>query len=141
MKIIETVTPPEDGRLLIARHLRAHNRARMPRLAHGSDYAAYLHDDSGEVIGGAWAEKGLDWMFLDLLFVPEGLRGTGLGRDLLGRVEAQAQQLNARGVWLGTLGFQARGFYEKQGYRVFGLLEGADPDANEYFLRKSFTLP
>lgn len=139
MRIAETSAPPEGGRDLIARHLRAHNRARMPRLNAGTEFAVYLHDESGAVVGGAWAEKALDWMFLDLLFVPEALRGTGVGRDLLERVEAEAARLGARGVWLGTFGFQARGFYEKQGYAVFGVLEGAEPDSDEYLLRKPFS--
>lgn len=123
----------------IARFLRRSNRQKMPRLEGATDFAFHIHDGAGEVVGGAMARKLLDWVYLDLLFVPETARGTGIGRRLVERVETRARQLGARGVWLLTFGFQARGFYERLGYELLGTLEGAAPEADEHIMRKFFS--
>jgi hypothetical protein len=41
------------------------------------------------------------------------------------------------GVWLDTFSFQARGFYEKLGYRVFGEVADYPPGHTRHFLKKS----
>jgi ribosomal protein S18 acetylase RimI-like enzyme len=41
-------------------------------------------------------------------------------------------------VWLDTFSFQARGFYEKLGYTVFGEIENHPPGHSRFFLRKIF---
>lgn len=136
MKITEATNPDEQDRDLILRHLRRHNLSRMPRLRSNALHAIYVTDDTDEVIGGLWAERALDWVFVELLVVPESLRGAGLGRELMGRIEAHARDWGMRGVWLDTYGFQARGFYEKLGYTCFATLDGATPDADKHLLRK-----
>ncbi len=136
MDLVEQHDPGPEARDLIARHLRAGNRRHMPRLNAAFDHAWYLRNETGEVVGGLWTDKTLDWVFIDLLFVPEALRGRGVGSDLLARVEGRAREWQACGLWLNTFGFQARGFYEKHGYHCFGTLQGLTPDADEHFMRK-----
>ena len=64
-------------------------------------------------------------------------RGLRLGgRRLLLEAEARAARRGCRGAWLGTFGFQARGFYEKQGYAVFGALQDCPPGHARFFLSK-----
>lgn len=136
MEIVEQNRPEAAERDLIGRHLRRSNRQLMPRVAEIFRHAFYLRDETGDVVGGLWAEKGLDWVFVDLLFVPDTLRGQGIGADLLRRVEARARDWGAIGIWLATYGFQARSFYEKQGYTCFAELEGQTPEASDNFMRK-----
>jgi ribosomal protein S18 acetylase RimI-like enzyme len=40
------------------------------------------------------------------------------------------------GVWLDTYAFQARGFYEKLGYEVFGTLADHPRGGGRFFMRK-----
>ena len=35
--------------------------------------------ESGQMIGGLWGRTVYDWLFVEFLFVPEHLRGRGLG--------------------------------------------------------------
>lgn len=42
------------------------------------------------------------------------------------------------GIWLDTFEFQAKPFYEKLGYTVFGALEGLPGAIPRYFLKKEF---
>jgi hypothetical protein len=39
-------------------------------------------DDRDETIGGLWGKLSYDWLFVELLFVPELLRGQKLGTQL-----------------------------------------------------------
>ena len=137
VKIVERVAPRARERAPIRRSLRAYNLARMPHVRKNTGtYAAFIEDEAGEVVGGLWAERVFDWLFVDLLVVPENLRGRGIGADLMARVEAHARALGTIGIWLDTFGFQARGFYEKQGYSCFGTLEGTDPLTDKHLMRK-----
>ena len=94
--------------------------------------------DDGSVTGGATGYGSFDWVFLELLFVPETLRGKGVGSELLARVEAFAREHKMLGVWLDTFNFQARPFYERHGYAVFGTIDNHPSGGQRYFLQKRF---
>ena len=71
----------------------------------------------GEVVGGLVGQTSWDWLFIELLWVADGWRGHGLGREIMRRAEAEAAQRACIGAWLDTFEFQARGFYEKLGFK------------------------
>jgi GNAT superfamily N-acetyltransferase len=99
--------------------------------------ALTITDDAGAVVGGLWARTAMGWLFVELLFVPEALRGQGIGRELLRRAEAEAVARGCHHVWLDTFEFQARGFYERLGYRVFGELSDYPAGFSRYFMQKT----
>jgi ribosomal protein S18 acetylase RimI-like enzyme len=68
--------------------------------------------------------------------VPADLRHSGWGSELLRCAEAEAARRNCVGIWLDTFGFQARGFYEKHGYEVFGVLDVHPRGTERTFLCK-----
>ena len=99
--------------------------------------AILLRNDDGKVQGGLTAKCYYRWLFIDLLFVPEAFRGAKLGGKLLAQAEQWAKERGCVGVWLDTFTFQAPGFYEKQGYSVFGALENyPNGETQRIFLRK-----
>ena len=96
----------------------------------------YAYDDDGELVGGIVADTWGGWLAIDLVWVREDQRGSGLGSDLLRRIEERARdERGCVGVRLDTWGFQAKPFYEKQGYTVFGVLEDYPPGETEYLLQ------
>nr|WP_249339824.1 hypothetical protein [Serratia marcescens] len=52
--------------------------------------------DSGEVLGGITGRSSLGLLFLELFYLPEALRGAGLGSELLRRFELYEQNLVMR---------------------------------------------
>jgi len=85
--------------------------------------AVLLRDpDNAAIIGGLWAISVYDWLFIDLIYVPDELRGRGIGSKLMKSAEEIADNRGCVGVRLDTYSFQASNFYEKLGYQVFGKL-------------------
>jgi GNAT superfamily N-acetyltransferase len=98
--------------------------------------ALVIRDETGEITGGLWGEAFYDWFFVKLLIVPAALRGTGTGAKLLAEAERVAIARGCAGIWLDTFEFQARGFYEKQGYTLFGTLPDHPRGMSRFFMQK-----
>jgi GNAT superfamily N-acetyltransferase len=93
---------------------------------------------TGETIGGLWGVTSYDWLRIEFLVIPEKLRGQDLGTRLITQAEAIAKERGCLGMWLTTLMFQARGFYEKVGFEVFGVMPDSPKGGTRYFMRKTF---
>jgi predicted N-acetyltransferase YhbS len=117
----------EGERLGILTPLLAHNLANGGDDAHET-FALLLRDpDSNEVIGGLYGKVSYQWLLIDLVSVPESMRGRGIGERLMRMAEDIAQKKNCTGIWLETFSFQAPGFYQKLGYSEFGRLADYPP--------------
>ncbi|OPX55863.1 Acetyltransferase (GNAT) family protein [Oceanospirillum multiglobuliferum] len=80
--------------------------------------AAQLKDEAGHIIAGAAGRTFGNWLMLNTLWVSEALRGQNIGSQLLTAVEEAARKRGCKWCLLDTLNFQAKPFYEKQGYQV-----------------------
>lgn len=93
--------------------------------------------DGDDLVAGLVADTWGRWLQVDLLWVHEDRRGSGLGAGLLELAEQRArEERGCIGVRLDTWGFQAKPFYEARGYTVFGVLEDYPPGETEYLLAK-----
>ena len=97
----------------------------------------FAHDDDGELVGGGAGLVNWNWFYVSVLWVSEDLRGQGVGRQLMARLEEAAREKGCRRIHLDTLGFQAREFYEALGFRVFATLDDYPPGYQRIFLEKS----
>jgi GNAT superfamily N-acetyltransferase len=89
------------------------------------------------VLGGLWAQSRWGAFHVDMIVVPEALRGAGVGTDLMARAEAEARSRGCHLMWLDTYAFQARPFYERLGFEVFGEMDGPAPFYPRWFMRKT----
>jgi GNAT superfamily N-acetyltransferase len=85
---------------------------------------AIIDDDPNRPIGGLWAMSLWGSFYVNVVFVPDAMRGEGLGTDLLAQAETEARVRGCWHMWLDTYDFEARPFYERLGFEVFGQLEG-----------------
>ena len=97
-------------------------------------YALYAPD--GEIVGGVLGETYWDWLYIDLLWVKDELRGRGHGHSLLAQAEDDARLRGAKNAYLDTFSFQAPDFYEQHGYKVFGELRDFPPGHQRYYFYK-----
>ena len=94
-----------------------------------------------EPAGGLVGHTFFGWLYVHLFFLPEDLRRQGMGAELLRRAEDEARARGCVGAFLDTFSFQARGFYEKQGYSVFGAVPDFPPGHQRFFLSKRLQAP
>ena len=131
-----TDTVDEDTRKLILAPLDDYS-TRQAGPDNGKPVVITMKDESGAVVGGLWGHTGYEWLFTQLLVVPESSRGAGLGRQLMAMAEKEAIVRGCAGAWLDTFEFQARGFYERIGYEVFAELGNYPTGFSRYFMKKS----
>jgi GNAT superfamily N-acetyltransferase len=91
---------------------------------------------TSEVVGGAIGRSSLGLLFLDLFFLPEALRGSGLGTEVLRAFEEEGRRRGCRSGMLYTISFQAPGFYERNGWRRFGEVPCDPPGTSRIFMTK-----
>lgn len=94
-------------------------------------------DENWKLVGGLWGRTVFGWLYIEIVFVPESLRGKGIGAELLLRAEREAIARGCRNAWLDTFEFQARGFYERLGYSCFGELNEYPTGFSRYFMKKA----
>lgn len=92
--------------------------------------------DEDKLIGGAIGFMKHRWYFLDLLYIDEEYRGQHIGTKILKQIEELAKREKLVGIRMETWNFQARGFYEKNGYTVYGEIKDCPPGTIDYFLKK-----
>lgn len=61
-----------------------------------------------------------NWVWIDAFFVDESYRGSDIGTKLMSMAEAFAIKNKCTGMFTDTWDFQAKGFYEKAGFRQYG---------------------
>jgi len=104
-----------------------------------SYFGIFVRDEGGQVPGGIRA--GLigncyaGWLFVNLLWVNENLRRTGIGQTLLAAAERHAIAFGCHSSFLDTFSFQGPDFYPKFGYQEFARLD-YPPDHQRIFFRK-----
>ena len=136
-EIVFTDAPDGAAREPILRALIAYSEAQS-RPMDARPLAMLLKDPvDGKILGGLWGRTAWGWLHMDTLYVPEALRGRGIGAALVRKAEAEAVRRGCRGAWLDTFSFQARRFYERLGYRVFGTIADQPPGHARHFLQKS----
>lgn len=129
----------ERIRDVVLNNLRTFNRQRAEPPE--SEPLSLAVREAGALVGGLAGETSWKWLFVELLWINESHRGRGLGAELLRAAEREAVRRGARHAYLDTFDFQARPFYERHGYEVFGTLDDYPPGHRRFFLRKDLVHP
>lgn len=93
--------------------------------------------DEGAVAGGVVGEVWAGWLFIQLFWLQDALRGRNLGSEALQTLEAEARRLGATQAYVDTFSFQAPDFYRKLGYHEFGRLDGWPLGHSRYWMTKA----
>ena len=138
-EVFITDAPDAEHVALIAGGLVEFNR-----VASGIDdnrpLAVLIRDkESGKVVGGLTGRTSLGLFFLDLIYVPDELRASGLGAEILRQAEDEARARGCRSAVVYTISFQAPGFYQKNGWRIFGEVPCDPPGTSRIYLQKDLT--
>ncbi|MBF2715343.1 GNAT family N-acetyltransferase [Agrobacterium vitis] len=114
---------PSDTQTLISGWLTAHNDVMFGKTGgHKSLFIPIEHHD-GEILGGLIGRTARGWLDIDIIFIPEALRGQGLAGKLLALAENEACKRGCKGAHIQTANPVATKAYQKYGYEVFGTIE------------------
>ena len=136
MKITIETTPAAADEQIVWRGLRQHNEEHLSG-AGDTTFAVFLRGPEGTILGGLLAKAGRGWLHINTLWVDRSVRGQGYGAQLMAAAEAEALRRGCHSAYLDTFSFQARPFYERCGYEVFGTLEDFPAGHQRFFMRKT----
>ncbi|MEY0876607.1 GNAT family N-acetyltransferase [Providencia manganoxydans] len=98
---------------------------------------AVFYEREGKILGGITGSKLDNWLRIKYLWLDESLRKQGIGTQLIQAMEDKAKQLGAKYAEVDTFSFQAKPFYEKQGYQIIStLIEYPVQHEKYYFMKK-----
>jgi GNAT superfamily N-acetyltransferase len=92
--------------------------------------------DTHEVIGGLLGRTSLGLLFIDVFFIPDQLRGQGIGTRIIQQAEEEARRRGCCASVLYTISFQAPRFHERHGYRVLGRVDCHPPGTSRIYMAK-----
>lgn len=131
-----TDEPSESDRSAVLAILRQFTREAV-QVLDNQDFAILLKNEKGEVVGGLIASSRWGGFQIDMVALPASLRGRGYGSTLLKMAEEEARARGCHHMLLDTQAFQARPFYERHGFTVFGQIDGPAPYYPRYFMHKT----
>lgn len=115
-----------------------YNKSVGPMLAYPpyEPLSIVIKDKGDEIIAGILTKSYLKCLFVELLWVSDKYRKSGIGSKLLLKVEKTAKEKGCKFIHLDTFSFQAIDFYKKYGYTVFATIDDYPDDTKRYFLKK-----
>lgn len=114
--------------------LLASDPAAQPRAF--SPLTLVLRDNKQTMVGALTGATLWHWLSIDVLWIAEHQRGLGHGSALVKHAESLAIERGCQHARLDTFDFQARGFYERLGYTVYGALDDFPRGHTQYHLAK-----
>jgi len=113
----------EEMNPIIDKILKEHQDEKVGLIPDESRKMAFALIENGEIIGGITGKMNFNRCHVSGLGIEGTSRGGGYGVLLMEKIEEAAIQIGATIITVSTQDFQARDFYERLGYTVFGELE------------------
>ena len=127
-----------EARAIIGDGLNAYNDAIVGYADRIPLTVKVIDPETGATIGGISGGTSLGLLFVDLVFLPDSVRGQDVGSRMMAMAEDEARRRGCRAGMLYTISFQAPEFYRKLGWRVFGEIPCDPPGTSRFFLTKTF---
>ena len=139
IKILDTSNLALHEVFVIENKITSYNNSKVPFIQKQPfiNLNFCIKDDSGLIIA-AITSLMYCWgiLFVDILVVDKKYYKNGLGSKLLTHVENEAKKLGAILAHLDSFDFQAKDFYLKHGYEVFGILDDCPKGHKRYYMKK-----
>ncbi|WP_434361198.1 GNAT family N-acetyltransferase [Parasalinivibrio latis] len=135
LKIFEA--PSADMIQQLNHALQGYLESQLPGLSPESEDKVFMvckYDEQGNLVGGLLANCYWNGLEIDTLWVADSERGKGVGSLLVESAESYGAKNGAVIAFLKTM--DAKPFYEKLGYEVYGVLEDRPIGTLLYHMKK-----
>ncbi len=105
-------------------------------VANAKPLTIVFRNAKGEIVAGLSGSTSWQWLYTRILWVSQTERRASLGSRLMQAAETEALARGCRHAYVDTFSWQAREFYENQGYVAFAELKNFPPGNTRHFLRK-----
>lgn len=139
MNLVVTTSPTLDDLKTLSVGIGSYNKDYLHDdvgFEKDTKFAVLAKDENGKVLGGIRANAFWNYCTIELLWLSKETRGLGLGSKLIATAENFAKDKGFGYMRTETLSFQAKPFYEKLGYKVFGELPDYPKGHTTYCLVK-----
>ncbi|WP_426234556.1 GNAT family N-acetyltransferase [Pseudomonas sp. TWP3-2] len=130
-------SPTEKDQVVLNNMFSEYLRIQYPNLPPESEDKKFMlvaRDEGGDYIGAISCNCYWDGLEIDTFWVKESHRGRKVGSMLLEKAETIGTNNGAVVAFLKTV--EAKQFYERHGYEVYGVLEDRPIGTNLYHLKK-----
>ena len=144
MAIKVYLDPPENVAKALSDGIVNFNRTTIPDLEPNEKEVRFhvvATNDDIELAGGLRGTCYWNTLHIELLWLPEAARGSGVGGQIMAAAEEFAMEHGCELALVETTSWQARPFYEKNGYELMATLEGRPKGYASHYLRKSLSRP
>ncbi len=133
-----TDSPPDYAEDVIGGGLDAYNELQVGYKDARPLAALVREPGTGKLLGGVLGRTSYGLLFINTVYLPESLRHSGVGAEMLRRVEEEGRRRGCKSGFLFTISFQAPDFYARHGWEEFGRIPCDPPGTARVFFRKSF---
>ncbi len=137
---VKIVAASEEDAAFVDRELVMYNNSCVPFTQKPAfeSINRVLKNAEGEIVGGIICTM-YCWrcFYIDVLWVKDSCRNSGYGSLLLQDAETIAREKECGLIHLDTFDFQAKDFYLKHGYEIFGELRDCPPGHARYYMKKT----
>lgn len=133
-----TTAPSARDLATVRQGLSQYNVAKVPELLNLPDEEfLVVMRENGKIVAGTVCELDWGWLFFDVVWTSESVRGKGYGTLIMNAAETYALMQGVSSAYLMTTSFQARPFYEKLAYERYGFQEDRPPGHVFHYMRKT----
>jgi len=126
----------EDGYQAVLEGLGRNIVSKIGDVELGKNVQIFIRNKENKVVGGAIGSVFGGWLYISLMWIEESLRNQDYGTTLLKMMENEAVNLGCKHAHVDTYSFEAKPFYEKNGYTLFASLENYPEGHSKHFLKK-----
>lgn len=140
MKIDVEVNPSKTDAAVLSEGIIAFNQQSIPDLEPNEAeqrFHVFAKNNDGKIQGGIRATCFWNTLHIELLWVSEESRGSGLGEELLNCAEQFARDNGCSNAFVETTSWQAKPFYEKNGYNLMATLKDRPKGHASHYLGKA----
>ena len=139
MPVSVEIEPDGDVQKVLSQGIQEFNEGAIPGLepvSYEQRFFVVARDATGIVTGGLRAACYWNTLHIELLWLSSDARGSGTGQAVLRAAEDFATKAGCEKALVETTSWQARPFYEKNGYTLLATLEGRPKGFASYYLAK-----